>query len=63
MITAATFWLTIVAGPFDSIEACERAKVLTVPGPMVTYRCNMEGTPIEPAPVESPLPPKKPAAK
>ena len=55
---ATAFWLTIVAGPFETDEACERAKVLTVPGPQVRYRCHaIAGSA---APDWSPMPPKKP---
>ena len=54
MIYAATFWLTIVAGPYPDDAACEQAKVLTIPGPVVRYRCHkIEGSA---APDWSPIP-------
>lgn len=59
---AAVFYLVITAGPYDDLYACEMSKLraLDVPGPAITYRCHMEGTPVETAPVNAPLPPRKP---
>lgn len=54
------FVLTIVAGPYETEADCERAKVLTIPGPMVRYECTAWGAPSNPAPGDSPIPPEKP---